>query len=109
MLRGPRNPARRLVAWLRVGHPKGLVQHDYIALFGVLHRDLTTEEVDDIARSLYQMTGESGPTITRDHIRAAIEREIHERPRERDVKRILARLAAEGRAESSRVAPQPEG
>ncbi|HYO85215.1 MAG TPA: DUF3349 domain-containing protein [Dermatophilaceae bacterium] len=83
----------RVVGWLRSGQPKGLVQRDYIALFGVLHRDLTPAEVDEIARSLLVSRGEGGPTHTRDQIQAAISAQIHERALDRDIRAVAARLA----------------
>ena len=45
---------RRLVNWLRAGRPEGIAQGDYIALMGVLHRKLTTAEVENIAVSLVE-------------------------------------------------------
>lgn len=41
-----------MVTWLRAGYPDGVPQHDYVALFGILHRALTESEVDDIARRM---------------------------------------------------------
>ena len=45
---------RRLVKWLRAGRPEGVAHGDYIALMSVLHRRLTTAEVEDIAVSLVE-------------------------------------------------------
>lgn len=42
----------RVVTWLRAGYPDGVPEHDYVALFGILHRALTEQEVDDIARRM---------------------------------------------------------
>ncbi|HEY5484993.1 MAG TPA: DUF3349 domain-containing protein, partial [Propionibacteriaceae bacterium] len=31
----------RVVGWLRAGYPDGVPQQDYVALLGILHRQLT--------------------------------------------------------------------
>lgn len=83
----------RVIGWLRSGQPKGLVQRDHIALFGVLHRDLTPAEIDEIARSLLASHEENRPAHTRDQIRAAISEQIHERALDRDIRAVATRLA----------------
>ena len=35
----------RILGWLREGYPQGVPREDYIALFGVLQRHLTEEEI----------------------------------------------------------------
>lgn len=90
------NILERILQWLRAGYPAGIPQHDYIALFGILHRSLTPEEVERIADQLHQGTGGLDDDITHDDIRALIEKTVHEEPSEDDVRRVAGRLAEGG-------------
>ncbi|AKT50380.1 DUF3349 domain-containing protein [Arsenicicoccus sp. oral taxon 190] len=88
------NPFARLLGWLRAGYPDGVPQSDYIALLGILHRDLTETEVTDLAVALRAERGDAD--IDRDAITARIRQMILERPSEQDVTRVASRLAAGG-------------
>ncbi len=84
----------RVLGWLRGGYPQGIPQNDYIALFGILHRTLTRDEVEQIAHETYRArVGRDG---TDEEIRERIRTLIHEEPTEADVRRVAARLAAGG-------------
>ena len=76
---------RRLVKWLRAGRPEGVAHGDYIALMSVLHRRLTTAEVEDIAVSLVE-----------DEIRAMIDEKVHEEATDDDIARIAHLLEEAG-------------
>jgi len=92
-----RNPLTRLFHWLRAGYPEGIPQADYVALLGILHRDLTAAEVEDIAVALYrESAGEEDTPVHEDDIRALIKRKIHEEATDKDVARVASRLAAAG-------------
>ena len=84
-------PAETIVGWLRAGYPDGIPQHDYIALFGILHRSLTDAEVIDIADRL-QADGDTSTEAIRDLIR----KHALEEPSDSDVRRVASRLAAAG-------------
>lgn len=89
------NLLMRVVEWLRSGYPKGVPREDYIALFGILHRDLTAAEIEHVVRILrsdpaYPATTASIPD---DQIGAVIEQLVHERASNRDIERVQARLA----------------
>ena len=48
----------RVVGWLRAGYPDGVPQQDYVALLGILHRQLTDDEIITIAQTI------AGSTVT---------------------------------------------
>lgn len=90
------NPVTRLVQWLRAGYPEGVPGEDYVALFGILHRDLTEDEVTEIAVALHRSVREPSDQLPLEDIRAAIRQVAHERPSEKDIERVATRLAAFG-------------
>lgn len=90
------NPFARLLTWLRGGYPHGVPQSDYVALYGILHRDLTETEVTEIAVALRRSRGVPEDEISRDQIADQIRRSALERPSEEDVARVAGRLAAGG-------------
>ncbi len=87
--------ARRLVHWLRAGRPEGIAQGDYIALMGVLHRKLTTAEVESVAVSLVEKDYDD-ELITEDEIRAMIDEKVHEHATDEDIARIAHLLEEAG-------------
>lgn len=96
---GNKNPDRpglpaRILAWLRAGYPQGVPRTDYVALFAVLHRDLTEHEVVLIAEELVRERADRG--ITRAEIEAAVRRMARERPGPDDIARVASHLAAGG-------------
>ncbi|WP_040791035.1 DUF3349 domain-containing protein [Nocardia paucivorans] len=91
--RRPGWPAR-VIAWLRAGYPQGVPQTDYVALFAILHRNLTEQEVVSIAEQLVRDRGDR--EITRDEIEAAVHRMARERPGADDIARVASHLAAGG-------------
>lgn len=99
------NPVQRLLAWLRTGYPHGIPQHDYIALFGILHRDLTDTEVEEIALALHQDGDGQNGHLSQERIRELITEAIREKPSDTDVKRVAARLADGGWPTAPPTAP----
>lgn len=89
----PGDVLSRVVTWLRAGYPDGVPEHDYVALFGILHRALTEGEVDDIAR---RMLASGRVQASEEEIGQAIRAAIHERPASEDIVRVSVRLAQGG-------------
>ena len=65
---------------------------DYIPLFALLGRHLTDDEVKEIADEL----AATGDAHSADAIHAAINNVTHEQPRDTEIDRVRARLAAGG-------------
>ena len=89
----PGNVLTSIVGWLRAGYPEGVPPGDYIPLLALLARRLTGEEVAQIAATL---TGTGELAIDNADIGTMITKVTNEMPREEDVRRVRARLAAGG-------------
>lgn len=87
-----RNVVARVVGWLRAGYPDGVPQQDYVALLGILHRQLTDDEIITIAQTI------AGSTVTdvEERIRLAIRRKTLQSATDDEVARVSARLAKVG-------------
>ncbi len=85
---------KSILDWLRAGYPQGVPQQDYIALFGVLQRCLTDEEVVDVARTILDTDGDG--VISDGEIRDQLRDYLKGTPKDEDVRRVAARLAAGG-------------
>jgi phosphate/sulfate permease len=83
-----------IIGWLRAGYPEGVPDVDYIPLFALLGSQLTNDEVTAIAEELETTSGdpESAEAIKR-AISAVTD---HQEPKDSDVARVRARLAAGG-------------
>ncbi len=81
-----------IIKWLRAGYPDGVPEVDYIPLFALLGSQLTEGEVKAIAEELQT---ESKPESA-EAIQRAIEAVTSQRPKDSDVARVRARLAAGG-------------
>lgn len=88
-------PARTHPALAARGYPEGVPQHDYVALFGILRRSCTEDEIEKIALEL-RHEGFLSNAQPEDEIRERLRRYLHETPHEEDVRRVAARLAAGG-------------
>ncbi len=82
----------RVVGWLRAGYPDGVPQQDYIALLGILHRQLSDDEIVAIAQTL--AAGSEDDVEAR--IRLAIKRRTLQPATDDEVARVSARLATAG-------------
>ena len=80
------------MGWLRAGYPDGVPQQDYVALLGILHRQLTDEEIVEIAQTLADAS--EGDVEAR--IRLAIKQRTLQPATDDDVARVSARLATAG-------------
>ena len=81
-----------VVDFLRAGYPEGIPRQDYIPLLALLRRQLTDEEVLEVAESV---GGRADPDVAAS-VRAAIEAITHQPPLQRDLARVGARMAAGG-------------
>jgi hypothetical protein len=81
-----------VIGWLRKGYPDGVPDVDYIPLFALLGRHLTEDEVSAVADEL----ASAGDRHSADTIHAAITAITHESPKDTDIARVRARLAAGG-------------
>lgn len=86
------NVVARVVGWLRAGYPDGVPQQDYVALLGILHRQLTEEEIIEIAQAL----ADGDPADVEERIRLAIRRRTLQPATDDEVARVSARLATVG-------------
>jgi hypothetical protein len=89
----------RIVTWLRVGYPAGVPEQDYVPLLGILRRNLTPAEVDEVVDQLVSdatqadNTGESlGPVQLRDRV----EQVLLGPALPEDLVRVSTRLASAG-------------
>lgn len=90
------NVLSRMVNWLRAGYPEGIPDHDYVVLFGILHRSLTEAEVDQVAQQLIAGPGGIERPLTHDDIRRLIQETVLEKPGDADVRRVAGKLAEGG-------------
>ena len=82
-----------IIGWLRAGYPEGVPDVDYIPLFALLGSQLTNDEVNAIAHELETSSNpESAEAI--EHAIAVVT--DHREPKDSDVARVRARLAAGG-------------
>lgn len=84
----------RVISWLRAGYPQGVPQADYVALFAVLHRDLTEYEVVLVAEELVRDRGDQ--EITHAEVEEAVSRHAREQAGPEDIARVASHLAAGG-------------
>ncbi|MFI5714472.1 DUF3349 domain-containing protein [Nocardia sp. NPDC051750] len=85
----------RVITWLRAGYPQGVPRSDYVALFAILHRDLTETEVVLVAEDVLRDRVER-QEITHEEIEAAVRRVAKEHAGGDDIARVRAHLAAGG-------------
>jgi hypothetical protein len=81
-----------VVTWLRAGYPEGVPAVDYIPLVALLGSQLSDDEVSAIADEL-ALTGDAGSA---EEIKKAIAHVTQETPKDGEIARVRARLAAGG-------------
>lgn len=86
------NPVARVLDWLREGYPEGVPPTDYFPLIALLRRQLTDDEVRQVAASLRNGDGQISDT----DIGALITKVTNELPHPEDVSRVSTRLVAGG-------------
>jgi len=82
-----------IVGWLRAGYPEGVPDVDYIPLFALLGSQLTNDEVNTIAEELTKESDPGSAEAIKHAIAAVTD---HQEPKDSDVARVRARLAAGG-------------
>jgi hypothetical protein len=92
----PRDLISRILEWLRAGYPDGVPQHDYVALLGILQRNLTSSELDQVVEQLSPDAGSGEAIITAAEVREGIEEVVKGPATDADIARVSARLAAAG-------------
>jgi hypothetical protein len=94
-----------IVGWLRAGYPEGVPEHDYLPLFALLGSQLINEEVGLVGEELAKSSDPDSALAIRD----AIATVTNHPPKDSDVARVRARLAAGGwpLAAPDRAAAQP--
>ncbi|SOD72197.1 uncharacterized protein DUF3349 [Jatrophihabitans sp. GAS493] len=85
-----------IVMFLRAGYPDGVPEHDYIPLFALLARQLTNDEVSEVAGVLSDDLLRTGQPTSVGAIGRAIADLTREKPLEADIARVSAHLAAGG-------------
>jgi len=83
---------KSVIGWLRAGYPEGVPDVDYIPLFALLGSELSEKDVHAVADEL----ASSSDPDSAQAIRSAIEAVKHTQPRDSDIARVRARLAAGG-------------
>lgn len=81
-----------IIGWLRAGYPEGVPDVDYVPLFALLGSQLTDKDVESIAEALASESDHESAAA----IRAAIKSVTHYQPKDSDIARVRARLAAGG-------------
>lgn len=86
------------MTWLRVGYPGGVPEHDYQPIFALLRRQLSDEEVKDVARQLISSARGEGAdgAISRVEAGVLITKFTNEMPDQHDLERVQARLKKKG-------------
>lgn len=82
-----------VVRWLRLGYPDGVPGTDYVPLFALLSRRLTSEEVDQVLNTIAL---DDRAHVERLDIQVLITRITNEMPREDDVERVRRKLVDAG-------------
>ncbi|SDJ02901.1 Protein of unknown function [Frankineae bacterium MT45] len=85
-----------IVTFLRAGYPEGVPERDYFPLFALLARQLTDDEVAQVADVLTDELLRTGHPTSGESIRAAIADITREKPLDADIARVSAHLAAGG-------------
>ncbi|MFD4294314.1 DUF3349 domain-containing protein [Rhodococcus sp. NPDC058505] len=86
-----------VVKWLRAGYPEGVPPKDRIPLVALLYRQMSSEQIKDVAVALAEEAGRAqDPTITRAEIGDLIEQVTATEPSAEDITRVAAVLVAAG-------------
>lgn len=93
----------RVVGFLRAGYPEGVPVTDYVPLLALLHRQLSDDEVCQVAAEL---TSSGQWPVAGTDIEVAITKAIDAMPSPKDVQRVTQRLEAGGWTGSTADPPQ---
>lgn len=84
-----------IVDWLRAGYPQGVPHGDYIPLVALLRRQLTEDEVQQVARELTRQAPTDEP-ISKIDAGVEIFKVTEELPSEQDIARVQTHLEEAG-------------
>lgn len=87
------NPITRFVEWIRLGYPGGVPDQDYQPLLALLHKRLSDEEVEEVARAL---VGAGMASVDRVDVGVEVSKMLNGLPTSDEVGRVLDRLQAVG-------------
>jgi hypothetical protein len=87
---------QRVLRWLRAGYPDGVPQRDYVALLGILRRNLTDTELGQVVGQLASEADAGEQLLTRHVVERRIADVVKGPVEADDVGRVSARLAAAG-------------
>ncbi len=87
---------KSVVNWLRAGYPNGVPQGDYIPLVALLRRQLTDEEVRDVAVTLINDTHPAEEQISKIDAGVEITKVTEDLPSDTDVTRVRKVLEGAG-------------
>jgi hypothetical protein len=89
---------KRVLNWLTAGYPKGVPPTERYALIALLHRTLTSDEVQQVIAALTaeQSSALEDGVISDEEIRDMIAKVMEDAPSENDLRKVSARLAAAG-------------
>jgi Protein of unknown function (DUF3349) len=93
----------RILDWLRAGYPEGIPPTDYIAVLGVLRRQLSDADIDEIADQLAAQARHDGQPVTAEDVHRMVRENVLQDASEDDVRRVSARLAGAGWPLSDKV------
>ncbi|MFT4201930.1 DUF3349 domain-containing protein [Gordonia sp. (in: high G+C Gram-positive bacteria)] len=98
-----------VIRWLRAGYPNGVPSGDYIPLVAILRRQLSDDEVREVASSLVSearaaamaqqpsaIAAEDVPEISRIDVGVEINKLLDELPSETDLARVRSVLVGAG-------------
>lgn len=87
----------RMLDWLRAGYPDGIPPRDYPPVLGVLRRNLTADDIEQIADELALQSVSNGAVpVTADDVRAMVREQVFQTATDEDLARVSARLASGG-------------
>jgi len=87
----------RILDWLRAGYPEGIPPVDFPPVLGVLRRNLTDDDIEQIADELALQSVSNGDVpVTADDIRAMVREQVFQSATAEDLARVSAHLAAGG-------------
>jgi hypothetical protein len=92
-------PVQRIIDWLRAGYPEGVPPRDYVPLFALLSRRLSTEEVEEIAAQLQREGKLDAALDHRSVVRQAVAAVTNQPVLDADVARVQDHLIDVGWAD----------
>ncbi len=95
---GSRPPLmKRVLDWMRQGYPEGIPPRDYVALLGVLRRNLTDADIEAVADELALQSVSNGvQPVTADDVRAMVRDLAFQNCTPEELQRVSANLARGG-------------